>query len=148
MSYLLKSSSSTNPSFSVELNLPLTPVLTTQRRNVEIPKRTISTSSPIQYQGGITQEILVMVLNNEIISMLTKIGRHINKQNETNKMLFERMESMSLDSGKPMETTSTPYSFLQPMILNIKACASSEHQARDFILRQTIIFINSVNPSI
>lgn len=76
-----------------------------------------------------------MVSKNEIIYMLTRMEQHITKQNATNKMLFKRMETLSPNLRRPMETTPTPSSILQPKILNLEISASSECQARDFISR-------------
>lgn len=78
--------------------------------------------------------------------MLTKMGRHITKQSETNKMLFERMEKLSLNSNRTRQSTPTPSSFLWPGILNFKNSASSKHQVGDFISRHAPIFKDGVTP--
>ena len=79
MSSLPKSTSSIISFASNGQSLPSLSAATSQRRNVEIPRKGIPTSSSLQYSGSATQEIPIIVLNNEIIAMLTRMDRHVTK---------------------------------------------------------------------
>lgn len=71
MSSLPKSTHNTIPSISGGQILSPPPAVDPKRKNVEISKSIVPPSSRVQYPGGAVQEMPVMVLNNEIISMLT-----------------------------------------------------------------------------
>lgn len=142
MSSLTKYTSNIVSSISAGHNLPLPPVTTSLRSFIEIPRSIIPTSSPIQLLGSEIQEIPSIMSNNKIIAMLTKMERHIAKQCETNKMIFDRAEELGSSLRRSEESTPTPFSFFQTRMLNFEIGASSESQVEDFISKQAPVFID------
>lgn len=88
-----------------------------------------------------------MVSNNENISILTRMDRHITMKRETNKMLLERIKRLISGSRRPLETTPNPSSFLLLRILNFETNPYSECQVIDFLSRKSHMFTNGATPN-
>ncbi|KAI3704181.1 hypothetical protein L1987_74396 [Smallanthus sonchifolius] len=129
MSSQSKSVSVSAPSSTSGLVNHIPPLPSFQKKNDSQPRKTVSTG----FSGsGIFTSPPVLLSNDELLKVFSKVKQQMEQQKKTNQTIFRELERIK-DSKKPVEMT-TP---LQPRALNFDYPGSSGVHQGDFLPMRT-----------